>query len=123
MARWTGNSSRAAASRSFPSSPDLTEQVQAALNVLSRNDAGFFMMVESGMIDKYAHLLDMERTVYDTIMLDNAVRQTRDWARVRGDDTLILVLVDHNHPNSLVGTVNDDKHDAQRGVARARRRL
>lgn len=60
------------------------------------------------MIDKYAHLLDIERAVYDTIMLDDAVRLTRDWARARGNDTLILVLADHNHPNSLVGTVNDD---------------
>jgi alkaline phosphatase len=94
--------------KKFPDQPDLTEQVQAALNVLSRNETGFFLMVESGMIDKYAHLLDMERAVYDTIMLDNAVRQTRDWARARGDDTLILVLADHNHPNSLVGTINDD---------------
>jgi alkaline phosphatase len=94
--------------RKFPEQPDLTEQVSAALNVLSKNEAGFFLMVESGMIDKYAHLLDMERAVYDTIMLDNAVRQTRDWARARGDDTLILVLADHNHPNSLVGTINDD---------------
>jgi alkaline phosphatase len=94
--------------KKFPEQPDLTEQVQAALNVLSRNEAGFLLMVESGMIDKYAHLLDMERAVFDTIMLDNAVRQTRDWARARGDDTLILVLADHNHPNSLVGTINDD---------------
>jgi len=94
--------------RKFPEQPDLTEQVQAALNVLSKNNAGFFLMVESGMIDKYAHLLDMERAVYDTIMLDNAVRLARDWARARGDDTLILVLADHNHPNSLVGTINDD---------------
>ena len=94
--------------KKFPDQPDLTEQVQAALTLLSRNEAGFFLMVESGMIDKYAHLLDMERAVYDTIMLDNAVRQTRDWARARGDDTLILVLADHNHPNSLVGTINDD---------------
>ncbi|MDO9564629.1 MAG: alkaline phosphatase [Bradyrhizobium sp.] len=92
----------------FPEQPDLTEQVQAALNVLSRNDAGFFLMVESGMIDKYAHLLDMERAVYDTIMLDNAVRLARDWARARGDDTLILAVADHNHPNSLVGTIHDD---------------
>ncbi|MCA6111765.1 alkaline phosphatase [Bradyrhizobium cenepequi] len=92
----------------FPEQPDLTEQVQAALKVLSKNEAGFFLMVESGMIDKYAHLLDMERAVYDTIMLDNAVRLTRDWAQARGDDTLILVLADHNHPNSLVGTINDD---------------
>jgi alkaline phosphatase len=94
--------------RKFPDQPDLTEQVQTALNVLSKNDAGFFLMVESGMIDKYAHLLDMERAVYDTIMLDNAVSLSRKWARARGDDTLILVLADHNHPNSLVGTVSDD---------------
>ncbi len=94
--------------KKFPEQPDLTEQVQAALKILSKNESGFFLMVESGMIDKYAHLLDMERAVYDTIMLDNAVRQTREWARARGDDTLILVMADHNHPNSLVGTVNDD---------------
>ncbi|MCA6118686.1 alkaline phosphatase [Bradyrhizobium sp. WSM 1738] len=94
--------------KKFPEQPDLTEQVEAALNVLSRNEAGFFLMVESGMIDKYAHLLDMERAVYDTIMLDNSVRLAKDWASKRGDDTLILVVADHNHPNSLVGTINDD---------------
>jgi alkaline phosphatase len=91
-----------------PDQPDLTEQVAAALEILAANPNGFFLMVESGLIDKYAHLLDMERAVYDTIMLDNAVRLTRDWAHARGDDTLILVLADHNHPNALVGTVNDD---------------
>jgi alkaline phosphatase len=45
----------------FPQQPDLTEQVSAALKVLARSEAGFFLMVESGMIDKYTHLLDMER--------------------------------------------------------------
>jgi alkaline phosphatase len=94
--------------RKFPEQPDLTEQVQAALTVLSKHEAGFFLMVESGLIDKYAHLLDMERAVYDTIMLDNAVRLAKDWAKARSDDTLILVVADHNHPNSLVGTINDD---------------
>jgi len=94
--------------KKFPDQPDLTEQVQTALNILSKNDSGFFLMVESGLIDKYAHLLDMERAVYDTIMLDNAVSLARGWARARGDDTLILVVSDHNHPNSLVGTISDD---------------
>jgi|EndMetStandDraft_8_1072994.scaffolds.fasta_scaffold04667_3 alkaline phosphatase len=92
----------------FPQQPDLTEEVAAALKVLSRNEAGFFLMVESGMIDKYTHLLDMERAVYDTIMLDNAVKLARDWASARGDDTLILVIADHNHPIGLVGTIDDD---------------
>jgi alkaline phosphatase len=94
--------------RKFPEQPDLTEQVSAALKVLSKNDAGFFLMVESGLIDKYTHLLDMERAVYDTIMLDNAVKLARDWASARGDDTLILVVADHNHPIGLVGTIDDD---------------
>lgn len=94
--------------KKFPDQPDLTEQVQAALAILSKNEADFFLMVESGLIDKYAHALDMERAVYDTIMLDNVVRLVRDWAQKRGDDTLILVLSDHAHPNSLVGTINDD---------------
>jgi alkaline phosphatase len=94
--------------KKFPEQPDLTEQVSAALKVLSRSENGFFLMVESGLIDKYSHLLDMERAVYDTIMLDNAVKLARDWARGRGDDTLILVLADHNHPIGLVGTIEDD---------------
>lgn len=91
-----------------PDQPDLTQQVQVALDVLSKKDNGFFLMVESGMIDKYAHALDFDRAVYDTIMLDNAVRLAREWSAKRGDDTLILVVADHNHPNALVGTINDD---------------
>ncbi|MFX8668675.1 alkaline phosphatase, partial [Acinetobacter baumannii] len=64
-----------------PEQPDLTEQVQAALNILSKNESGFFLMVESGLIDKYAHALDFDRAVYDIIMLDNAVRLARDWSQ------------------------------------------
>ena len=60
--------------------------------MLSRKPQGFFLMVESGLIDKYTHALDMERAAYDTIMFDNAVQLARDWAAARGDDTLILVV-------------------------------
>ena len=105
----------------FPEQPDLTEQLQAALTVLSKNEAGFFLMVESGLIDKFAHVLDFDRAVYDTIMLDNAVRIAREWASKRGDDTLILVTPDHNHPNALVGTINRrHEHDIRSADARAR---
>jgi alkaline phosphatase len=109
--------------RKYPEQPDLTEQVSAALSVLSKNEAGFFLMVESGMIDKYTHLLDMERAVYDTIMLDNAVKLARDWASVRGDDTLILVVADHNHPVGLVGTIDDDMASTPNVAMRERVRI
>src|SRR5215475_11424682 len=106
----------------FPDQPDLTDQVRTALGILEKNDAGFFLMVESGLIDKYAHLLDMERSVYDTIMLDNAVKVARDWAGTR-NDTLILVLADHTHPISLVGTIDDDMTSTPNAPMRERVRV
>jgi len=106
--------------KKYPEQPDLTEQVSSALEVLSRKREGFFLMVESGLIDKYTHALDMERAVYDTIMLDNAVKLARDWASARGDDTLILVVADHNHPISLIGTIDDDMTEAPKAPLRDR---
>lgn len=91
----------------FPDQPDLTDQVRAALSVLAKNDKGFVLMVESGLIDKYTHALDMERAVYDTIMLDQAVKVALDFAAPRGD-TLVLVVADHTHPVGIVGVMHDD---------------
>ena len=91
---------------SFPEQPDLVDMVRTALTVLARNDDGFVLMVESGLIDKYSHPLDWERAVMDTIMLDRAVAAAKEFAGAR-NDTLILVTADHTHGVSLVGTVDD----------------
>jgi alkaline phosphatase len=92
----------------YPDQPDVVTQTKAALSILSRNPNGFLLMVESGRIDKYSHSLDWERAVFDTIMLDNAVKVAKDFAGDR-NDTLIIVVPDHAHPVSLVGTFDDDK--------------
>ena len=96
----------------FPDQPDLTDQVRAALDILSRNDKGFVLMVESGRIDKYSHSLDWERSVYDTIMLDNAVQIAKDFAAAH-NDTMIVVVADHAHPTAIVGTYDDDRPGQQ----------
>jgi alkaline phosphatase len=92
----------------FPNQPDLTDMTRAALRVLSRNKEGFVLMVEAGLIDKFNHPLDWERSVYDTIMLSNAVQVAKDWADGR-NDTLIIVTPDHTHGVSIVGTIDDGK--------------
>jgi alkaline phosphatase len=97
----------------FPDQPDLTDQVRAALDVLSKNDKGFVLMVESGRIDKYSHSLDWERAAFDTIMLDNAVKVAKDFATSR-DDTLIIVVPDHAHGVAIVGTYDDEKNGPMR---------
>jgi alkaline phosphatase len=96
----------------YPDQPDLVDQTKAALRILSRNDNGFFLMVESGRIDKYGHSLDWERSVYDTIMLDNAVQVARDFT-AKANDTLIIVVPDHAHGAAIIGTYDDDRPGTQ----------
>ncbi|MBS1210780.1 MAG: alkaline phosphatase [Proteobacteria bacterium] len=92
----------------FPDQPDVVEEMKAAIKVLSRNKKGFVLMVESARIDKYSHSMDPERAIYDTIMLDDAVKAAQDWAKANGNNTMILVTADHTHPVSIIGTVNDE---------------
>jgi alkaline phosphatase len=91
-----------------PDQPDLADQTKVALDLLSKNPNGFVLMVESGMLDKYTHLLDWERAAYDTILLDNAVKVAKVFAAKR-NDTLIIVVPDHAHPVSIIGSYNDDR--------------
>src|SRR4029079_9408824 len=97
----------------FPDQPDLTDETRAALQVLSRGDKGFVLMVEAGRIDKFSHSLDSERAVYDTIMFDNVAKIAKDFADKR-NDTLIIVVPDHAHPVSIIGTYDDSKGEQLR---------
>ena len=74
--------------------PHLSEMTKAALDILSRSDKGFFLMVEGACIDKASHGNHLERAVYETVEYDKAVRAVVEWASKR-DDTLVLVTADH----------------------------
>ncbi|TBW37367.1 alkaline phosphatase [Siculibacillus lacustris] len=92
----------------FPDQPDVTEETKAAIEALSKNKDGFFLMVESARIDKYSHSMDPERALFDVIMLDNAVKVAKDFA-AKADDTMIIVVADHAHAVSIIGTYDDDR--------------
>jgi alkaline phosphatase len=99
--------------KDYPNQPDLSEMTQAAINTLSKNPNGFFLIVEAGLIDKFNHSLDWERAAFDTIMLSNAVDVAKKFAR-RNPDTLVIVVPDHTHSGSISGVVNDLKSGALR---------
>jgi alkaline phosphatase len=92
----------------FPHQPGLVEMTKAALQVLSRHPNGFVLMVEGALIDKFTHPLDWERAVMDTIQFDQAVEAAKEFAAAR-NDTLVLVVADHTHGISVVGTIDDGK--------------
>ncbi len=99
---------RAGTVRTYPDQPDLTDMVRVSLEHLARTAEGFILMVESGRIDQFSHALDWERAVYETILFDNAVKVAKAWAAPRSD-TLIVVVPDHGHPVSIIGTVDDSR--------------
>jgi alkaline phosphatase len=96
----------------FPDQPDLPEMAQSALNVLSKNENGFVLMIESGLIDKFTHNMDWERAVMDTIMYDKTVAVVREFMQ-KNPETLLLVTADHCHGISICGTIDDNRPQAQ----------
>jgi alkaline phosphatase len=92
----------------YPDQPDLTTMTSVALDILSRNQEGFFLMVEAALVDKFTHPMDWERAVYDTIMFDKVIAMAQEFMKTH-PDTLLVVTGDHTHSISVYGTVNDDK--------------
>lgn len=92
----------------FPDQPGLVEMTKVALDRLSKNKDGFFLMVEGSCIDKAAHPMDWERAIVDTIEFDDAIAAARDFVKTH-PDTLIVVTGDHTHAASLIGTIDDNK--------------
>ncbi|MDR3164155.1 MAG: alkaline phosphatase, partial [Synergistaceae bacterium] len=50
----------------FTDQPTLVEMTKKAIDILSKNEKGFFLMVEGACIDKQLHAMDWERSAYDT---------------------------------------------------------
>ncbi|MFZ5676964.1 MAG: alkaline phosphatase [Pseudomonadota bacterium] len=92
----------------FPDQPGLVEMTRTALDRLSKNPEGFFLMVEGASIDKMSHPLDWDRAIIETIEFDKAVGLAREFA-ARNPDTLIIATGDHTHGFSIIGTIDDDK--------------
>lgn len=76
------------------SEPTLAEMTRVALEILARDETGFFLMVENDRIDVAGHANDMRRSIYDTLAFDEAVAVALAFAADR-EDTLVVVTADH----------------------------
>jgi alkaline phosphatase len=77
-----------------PPEPSLAEMTEKAIQVLSTNRDGFFLMVEGGQIDWRCHDNDKVGTVKQVLQFDLAVGKALEYARKHGD-TLVIVTADH----------------------------
>lgn len=79
---------------SYNPEPSLAEMTAKTLALLSRNEKGFFLMVEGSMIDRACHANDMDKAILQTVLFDKAVKAGLDFA-MSNRETLIIVTADH----------------------------
>ncbi|CAB5665175.1 Alkaline phosphatase 3 precursor [Delftia tsuruhatensis] len=100
--------------------PSLSDMTSKALDVLSRNDKGFFLMVEGGRIDHALHGTNAKRALEDTLAFDRAIETAMAYMEKKDPglkNTLIVVTADHDHNmvfngysrigNPILGKVQD----------------
>ncbi|HIF91586.1 MAG TPA: alkaline phosphatase [Myxococcales bacterium] len=81
--------------------PSLAEMTSLAIDLVSKDPDGFFLMVEAGRIDHGHHGGNAYRALGDTIALSDAVRIAMN--KVDREDTLIVVTADHSHTLTIGG--------------------
>ncbi len=72
----------------------LKELTEKAIEILSQNKDGFFLMVEGSQIDWAGHKNDGSNVVSEVIDFDNAVGAGIDFAEKNGE-TLVIITADH----------------------------
>lgn len=65
-----------------------------AIDRLSRNENGFFMMIEGSQLDDYGHFNDLDMLMQETHDFDRTVGRVLEWAAQDGE-TLVVVTADH----------------------------
>lgn len=66
-----------------------------ALDTLSRNPNGFFLMIEGSNIDKAAHSNNLEEMMEELLDFDRTAGAVLDWAS-KHPGTLVVITADHN---------------------------
>ena len=75
--------------------PSLLDMTKKAISVLSKNDKGFFLLVEAGAIDWVAHENDPQATLQELLEFDETLGYLKKFAD-KNKDTLVIITADHD---------------------------
>lgn len=82
--------------------PSLEAMTRLALSALSKQENGFFLMVEGSKVDWGAHNNDLPGAVFDFLAFDKAVGAVMDFAKNDGQ-TLVVIMPDHQTGGMSLG--------------------
>ena len=83
--------------------PSLEEMTTKAIEKLSQNDKGFFLMVEGSKVDWAAHANDPVGITTDFLAFDKACGVALEFAR-KNRETAVVILPDHGNSGISIGT-------------------
>ncbi|XP_052819506.1 alkaline phosphatase-like isoform X2 [Mya arenaria] len=81
--------------------PTLAEMTEKAIDILKKNEKGFFLLVEGGRIDHGHHASMAKRALHEVIAFDDAIRT--GVTKTSESDTLIVTTADHSHVFTMGG--------------------
>ncbi len=89
-----------------PGDMNLDDLTKKAVDFVTKgkNNKGFFMMVEGGLIDHALHPNDGASSIKEVIDFDNAIKVAYEFYKKYPKETLIVVAADHNTGGVSVGT-------------------
>ncbi len=98
--------------------PSLKELTVKALDILSKDPDGFFLMIEGGQIDWAGHNNDTATMLHELLKFDEAVQAVHDWVKGR-DDTLVILTADHETGSFGFSYSRTDLPEAQKSSGTA----
>ena len=75
--------------------PSIKEMTEKAIELLSTNPNGYFLLVEGGKIDLAHHVSNARRAIDDFVAFDEAIGRAQEIVSL--NDTLFIVTADHSH--------------------------
>jgi len=83
--------------------PSLAEMTKIAIDKLSKNENGFFLMVEGSEVDWAAHANDAAALITEMLAFDKACGVALDFAKTNGE-TVVVVVPDHGNSGFSIGS-------------------
>ncbi|MCW4006937.1 MAG: alkaline phosphatase [Candidatus Bathyarchaeota archaeon] len=89
--------------------PSIAEMTKKAIDLLSQDKDGFFLMVEGSQVDWAGHANDPIHMVTDFLAFDEAVGVALEFA-AQDKQTLVLAFPDHNTGGLTIGSYYQDSN-------------
>lgn len=92
--------------------PSLQEMTRKAIEVLNKQQNGFFLFIEGSKVDFAAHKNDPVGMISEVLAFDSAVEETLNFAK-KNKNTLLIAVTDHGNSGLTIGNRDTNRSYAQ----------